>query len=110
VVASVGKPVEVTVVAIAPSGGEVKIVQSLPAGVQPDTASLDALVTAGTITKHEEADGKLTLTIPALEPGATFTAKYKLIATLAGTLRSAASTIETGSTKFHVPPSEWTVK
>ena len=96
--------------AIAPSGTDVKIVQSLPAGVQPDTASLEALVSAGTITKFEAADGKLELYIPALEPGATFTAKYKVIPTLAGTLRSAASTIEAGATKFHVQPSEWTVK
>ena len=108
--AEVGKPVELTITAIAPSQVEVKVTQSLPAGVQPDTASLQALVTAGTITKFEASDGKLELTIPGLEPGATFTAKYKVIATLAGKLRSAASTIEAGSTKFHVQPSEWTVK
>jgi hypothetical protein len=110
VTAVIGKPVELTIQAIAPSGTDVKIVQSLPAGVQPDTASLDELVTASTITKYEAADGKLTLYIPALDPGQTFNAKYKVIATLAGTLRSAASTIEAGSTKFSVQPSEWTVK
>ena len=110
VTAQVGVPVELSIGAIAPSGTEVKIEQSLPAGVSPDTASLDALVTAGTITKYEAAEGKLTFTIPAMNPGQTFAAKYKVIPTLAGTLRSAASTIEAGSTKFAVQPSSWTVK
>ncbi|MBL0214952.1 MAG: hypothetical protein IPQ07_13835 [Myxococcales bacterium] len=110
VTAEVGKPVEITVAAIAPSNVEVKLTQSLPAGVQPDTATLDALVTEGTLTKFEAADGKLTLFIPPMQPGQTFTAKYKVIATLAGKLRSAASMIEAGGTKFHVQPSEWTVK
>ncbi len=107
--ALVGVPVDLSISAIAPSNVEVKIVQSLPAGVQPDTASLDALVTAGTITKYEAAEGKLTLTIPAMAPGQTFAAKYKVVPTLAGTLRSAASTIEAGATKFAVQPSSWTV-
>ena len=110
VTAQIGKPVELTISAIAPSNIAVKIVQSLPAGVQPDTATLQALVDAGTITKFESADGKLTLFVPPMDPGETFTAKYKVIATLAGTLRSAASTIEAGSTKFSVQPSHWTIK
>lgn len=109
VVAAVGRPVELTIAAIAPSGSEVKIVQALPAGVQPDTASLDALVTAGTITSFEAADGKLELTIPPLAPGATFSAKYKVIPSLAGKLRSTTSTIESSGTKFHVQPTTWTV-
>jgi hypothetical protein len=110
VTAQVGKPVEVAVSAIAPSGSEVTITQALPAGVQPETASLDALVAADTITKYEIADGALTLTIPPLAPGKTFSAKYKLIPTLAGTLRSAASTIEMGAAKYYVQPSVWTVR
>jgi hypothetical protein len=108
--AQVGKPVELTLVATAPSGNEVKIVQSLPAGVQIDTASLDALVTEGTVTKFEAAEGKLELTMPPLDPGQLYTVKYKVIPTLAGTLRSAASTISMGSTKFSVPPMQWTVR
>ncbi len=108
--AQVGKPVELTVTATAPSGNEVKIVQSLPAGVQVDTASLDALVEASTVTKFEAAEGKLELTMPPLEPGQHHTIKYKVIPTLAGTLRSAASTISMGATKFSVPPMQWTVR
>jgi hypothetical protein len=108
--AQVGKPVELTIVATAPSGNEVKIVQSLPAGVQVDTPSLDALVTEGTLTKFEAAEGKLELTMPPLEAGQHYTLKYKVIPTLAGTLRSAASTISMGATKFSVPPMQWTVR
>ncbi|MFN0251046.1 MAG: alpha-2-macroglobulin family protein [Kofleriaceae bacterium] len=108
--AQVGKPTELTLVATAPSGSEVKIVQALPAGVQVDTASLDALVESGSVTKFEAAEGKLELTMPPLDPGQLHTVKYKVIPTLAGTLRSAASTISMGATKFSVPPIQWTVK
>lgn len=108
--AAVGVPVELSVSAIAPSGKEVTIVQSLPAGVSPDTASLDALVTAGTLSRYEVAEGKVTLVVPPLAPGQTFAAKYKVIPTLAGTLRSAASTIEAAGTKYAVQPSSWTVR
>lgn len=110
VTAKVGVPVELSLSAIAPSNREITIVQSLPAGVQPDTASLDALVTAGTVAKYQVADGKLTFTVASLAPGQTFAAKYKVIPTLAGTLRSAASTIEVPGTRFSVPPSSWTVR
>jgi len=110
VTAAVGVPVELSVSAIAPSGKEVKIVQSLPAGVSPDTASLDALVTAGTLVKYELAEGKVTLVAPPLAPGQTFAAKYKVIPTLAGTLRSAASTIEAAGILYAVQPSSWTVR
>jgi hypothetical protein len=110
VIGAVGKPIAVTIAAIAPSGVEIKIVQSLPAGVQVDTPSLQALLDAGAITKFEPADGKLELTVPALEPGFTLSLTYKVIATLGGKLRSAASSISAAGTVFHVPPSEWTIK
>jgi|GEM_PF-610461 len=108
--ATVGKPVELTLTATAPSGSVVKIVQALPAGVQVDTPSLDALVADGAVTKFEAAEGKLELTMPPLDPGQHYTVKYKVIPTLAGTLRSAASTISMGDTKFSVPPMQWTVR
>lgn len=108
--AQVGKMVELTITATAPSGNEVKIVQSLPAGVQVDTPSLDALVEAGTISKFEAAEGKLEMTMPPLDPGQHYQFKYKAIPTLAGTLRSAASTISMGATKFSVQPMQWIVK
>ncbi|HEY4055528.1 MAG TPA: hypothetical protein VGM39_02930, partial [Kofleriaceae bacterium] len=110
VTGEVGKPVEITLNAIAPSGQEVKIVQSLPAGVQVDTPSLELLQSSGIITKFEASDGKLELTVPPLQPGATFSAQYKLIPTLSGSLRSAASTLSAAGTTFPVPPVSWTVK
>jgi hypothetical protein len=48
--------------------------------------------------------------VKPLSPGQVFTAKYKVIPTLAGTLHAQASLIESGTTKFHVPPSEWTIE
>jgi hypothetical protein len=106
----VGKPTEIAVTAIAPSGIAIHIQQALPAGVQADRPSLEALVAAGTIQRFELADGKVDMHLAALQPGQTFAAKYKVIPTLAGKLHSSASLIEAGTTKFHVPPSEWTIK
>jgi hypothetical protein len=106
----VGKPVELAVTAIAPSNRPVHIRHALPAGVQPDRPSLEALVASGAISRFETADGKVDLHVNPLQPGQVFTAKYKVIPTLAGTLHAAASLIETGPTLFHVPPSEWTIE
>jgi hypothetical protein len=48
--------------------------------------------------------------VPALAPGKTFAITYRAIATLGGTLHSAASLIEAGPSAVHVPPTAWTVK
>ena len=107
---TVGKPIDIAVTAIAPSGIAIKIQQSLPAGVQVDTPSLDALVTAGTITRFTTADGKLEFEVPPLAPGQTFNVKYRVVPTLAGKLTSSASSIEAGGHQFYVPPTAWTVR
>ena len=107
---SVGKPTEIAITAIAPSNVAVHIRHALPAGVQVDRPSLDALVSSGQIQRFELADGKVDLDIAPLQPGQTFNAKYKVIPTLAGTLRSAASLIESGTTSYYVPPSAWTIR
>jgi hypothetical protein len=106
----VGKFVELAVTAIAPSGRPVHIRHALPAGVQVDRPSLEALVSSGQLSRFETADGKVDLYVNSLQPGQVFTAKYKVIPTLAGTLHAQASLIETGTTLFHVPPSEWTIE
>jgi hypothetical protein len=106
----VGRPLEVPLTAIAPSSAVVHIRHALPAGVQPDRPSLEALVASNQLTRFEIADGKVDLYVAPLQPGQVFTAKYKVIPTLAGTLHAAASLIETGTTTFHVPPSEWTIE
>jgi hypothetical protein len=94
----------------APSGIELHVQQALPAGVQVDRPSLEALIEAGTITRFVIADGKVDLHVAPLAPGATFTAKYRVIPTLAGKLQSAASLVEAGPTKYFVPPTIWTIK
>ena len=107
---TVGKPTAVAITAIAPSGIELHVQHALPAGVQVDRPSLEALVEAGTISRFVVADGKVDLYVAPLEPGKTFTAKYRVIPTLAGKLQTSASSIEAGTNKFFVPPTLWTIK
>jgi hypothetical protein len=107
---AVGKPTEIALRAVAPSGLDLHIEHSLPAGVQVDTPSLEKLVEAETISRFTVATGKVDLYIDALDPGETFAASYRVIPTLAGKLHSSASIIEGGDTVNHVPPSVWIVK
>jgi 3,4-dihydroxy-2-butanone 4-phosphate synthase len=107
---TVGKPTLVTVSAIAPAGMPLHIVQSLPAGVQVDKPSLDQLVSAGTLARYQVADGTLDLYVNALSPGQAWSATYRAIPTLGGTLHTAASSIETGTTRFFVPPTTWVIR
>jgi len=106
----VGRAIEIPITAIAPSGRPVHIRHALPAGVQPDRPSLEALVASGQLSRFGIADGKVDLYVNPLQPGQTFTAKYTVIPTLAGSLHNGASLIETGSTTFNVPPSAWTIE
>lgn len=108
--ATVGKAIDLTVTAVAPSGIALHIQQALPAGVQVDAPSLEAAVSAGTLERFVAADGTLDLYAPAQKPGATFSLTYRAVPTLAGTLHSGASLIEAGTDQFHVPPSVWTIK
>lgn len=108
--ATVGKPVELGVTAVAPSGIALHIEQSLPAGVQVDRPSLEALVAAGKLSRFVLADGKVEMFVPPLAPGQTFDVKYRAIPTLAGSLRSAASKIDDREHVFFVPPTRWIVR
>lgn len=107
---SVGKPIEIALTAIAPSGRPIHLRHALPAGVQVDRPSLEDLVRAGQVERFEIADGKVDLHLRPLEPGRMFEARYKVIPTLAGTLRSQASLIETGATRYDVPPTTWEIR
>ena len=107
---TVGKPTDIAMRAVAPSGMELHIEHSLPAGVQVDTPSLEKLVEAETISRFEVATGKVDLYIDSLDPGETFAASYRVIPTLAGKLHSSASVFEGGGTVNHVPPSVWLIK
>jgi hypothetical protein len=110
VTATVGKPVELAITAVAPSGIALHIQQALPAGVQVDRPSLEAQVTAGALDRFVASDGALDLYVPALSPGKTFALTYRAVATLGGTLHSGASLMEAGPHRFDVPPTEWTVR
>ncbi len=107
--AKVGAPVEITLVAAAPSGMPIHIVNALPAGVQIDRASVQALVDSGVIQRFELEDGALELWAAGLEPGKTLSASYRAIPTLAGTLHAPASVIDAGEVVVHVPPAAWTI-
>jgi hypothetical protein len=110
---SVGKPAEVTISAAMPSGMAVRIRHALPAGVQPDTAGLQALVGAGTLQRFEVEDGAVVLEVAPRAPGQSFSAQYRVIPTLAGTLHAQASTVEPlnrPELAYHLPPVTWTVR
>jgi hypothetical protein len=108
--ARVGQPADIQVQAAAPAGLAFTIRHALPAGVQPDLASLDALVSAGTVTAHHREDGAITLDVAALPAGSAFNARYRVIPTLAGKLGASASSITAGSFRHDLAPARWTVK
>jgi Alpha-2-macroglobulin family len=110
VTATVGKPAEVVLTAVAPSGMGLHVTHALPAGVQADRPSLEALVESGILSRFEVADGKVELYAPALDPGEVLTAKYRLIPTFAGKLQSGPSVIRAGNHEVYVPPSQWTIR
>lgn len=110
ITAIVGKPTTIDVVAIAPAGTPLHLQHALPAGVQADMASLQALVDSGQVERFSVADGSIDLYVPALVAGRSFTASYRVIATLAGTLHTTASMIEAQGNRFTVPPTTWTIK
>lgn len=107
--ASVGKPADVAVQAIAPSGRSLSITLTWPAGVQVDTAALDKLVEQNSIARYNTADGKLELFVNPLAPAQVFSANVRVIPTLAGSLHSGPSSIKLGATTIHQPPAVWTV-
>ena len=108
--AEVGQPADIVIRAVAPAGRPLHIKQSLPAGVQVDNTRLDALVSDGTLTRYDFSDGMIELFTPALEPAQVFTARFTVIATLAGTLQTGASTVTFDNTTVTMPPSRWTIK
>jgi len=108
--ATVGKPVELTVSAVAPSGMGLHITHALPAGVQVDRPSLEALVGGGVLSRFEIADGKVELHANALDPGEVLSVKYRLIPTFAGKLSSGPSQLRGGGHEVYVPPVQWMIR
>lgn len=108
----VGLPSEVKLTAAMPGGIPMKLELSLPAGVQADSTSLTKLVSSGAITRYETEDGLLTLHLPSQANGALWQTSVQVIATLAGTLHSGASSLApeySGSKKKEFAPIAWKV-
>jgi hypothetical protein len=107
-----GRPAEIALSAQGPAGMLMSLRHALPAGTQPDRASLDALVSAGTIVSYTTEDGAVTMLIAPRQIGQSFEARYRVIPTLAGTLTSGASSLSAvGSDEtFFLPPRKWLVK
>jgi hypothetical protein len=108
--ARVGRPVEIGLRAAAPAGLDITIRHALPAGVQADIASLDALVSAGTIQRYRREDGVVVFDVAARAAGQLFSARYRAIPTMAGTLTSGASVIRVSAGAHEVPPIRWVVR
>lgn len=89
----VGLPSDVKLTAAMPGGTPMKLEFSLPAGVQADSTSMTKLVSDGAITRYETEDGLLTLHLPPQGNGALWETHLQVIATLAGTLHSGASSL-----------------
>jgi hypothetical protein len=107
--ATVGKPIDLALTAVAPGGMELHVELALPAGVQADSHALERLQEANTITRFVLADGKVDLYIPALPPAQTFSTHVRVIPTLAGKLHAPASSIHAAGHDYFVPPAEWTI-
>jgi hypothetical protein len=90
----VGLPANVTITAAMPGGVPMRLSLGLPAGVQPDSTSLERLVSRGAVTRHEREDGRLTLHLPAQAAGAVWAQTLTVVPTLGGTLRAGASRLE----------------
>ncbi|MCY1017139.1 alpha-2-macroglobulin family protein [Pyxidicoccus sp. MSG2] len=111
--AKVGQPAEVVVEASTPSGLALELRHGLPAGVQVDPASLDALVAEGRVSSWDAEDGAVTLKLPPRGAGEPFQARFRVIPTLAGTLQGGASSLKVVSRPdlvSYVPPTIWAVR
>ncbi|MGC4114092.1 MAG: alpha-2-macroglobulin family protein [Myxococcales bacterium] len=111
---AVGKGAEVSLEASAPSGSEtMRLRHALPAGVQPDRPSLEALLGNGLVQKFRTEDGAVIFDIGPRSPGQIVQLKYRVVPTLAGTLHAGASWIgpvDRPELAYFVPPAAWTVK
>ncbi|HEX8823674.1 MAG TPA: alpha-2-macroglobulin family protein, partial [Archangium sp.] len=111
--AKVGLPVELTVQAASPAGLALTMRQGLPAGEQVDRVSLDALVREGKVTEYEVEDGAVSLTLPPRGAAEPFTARFRVVPTLAGSLQAGASSLTPVGRPdlvVHVPPATWAVR
>jgi hypothetical protein len=109
----VGQAALISLKAAYPGGTAMKLRFGLPAGVQPDTPSLDALVSAKTIGRYETEDGAVSLYLPERANGETWEGTLKVIPTLGGKLQTQPTTLSVASratsAKTFVPQA-WIIK
>ncbi len=91
--ARVGEPATVGIVASPPGGEGLDLLLELPAGMEPDEPSLEALEDSETILAWESAQGRLRLELPPQPDGALFQADLRLIPTVAGLLHWGRATL-----------------
>jgi hypothetical protein len=109
----VGRAADVSLTAAYPAGTRVTLRYGLPAGVQHDTPSLDALVSAGTISRYETEDGAVTLHLPPVQSGDVWEATFRVIPTLAGSLQAQPTSLEVDGqpgTKKQFVPKAWAIR
>jgi len=88
----VGAPTSLAVSVSAPTGVPLDLSVGLPAGVEPDAATLDALVSEGRMAGWKAEDGRVTLTGLRTEAGA-WSATLRVTPTLAGSLLADATRV-----------------
>lgn len=109
---AVGKSADIELRAVAPGGSPLKISQGLPAGVDVVRSSLEALQAAGTITSFSVEEGVLVMHAPSRAQGQLFSAKVKIVPSLAGTLHARVGSAQVVSRPHEVvfvPPRPWTI-
>ncbi len=84
---AVGETLPCRLQAAVPGGEPFQLSLELPAGVEVEQRSLQALVSQGSILAFDASEGRLELSAPALASGAVFDATVELVPTLAGSLQ-----------------------
>ncbi len=83
---TVGETLPCRLQAAVPGGEPFEVELELPAGVEVERSSLQALLDQGSITAFDTSRGHLEISGPALASGAVFDATVELVPTLAGEL------------------------
>ncbi len=111
--AVVGRPLALELSATGPGGQPLELEIPLPAGVQPDTASLSAMVIDGALQRFDTEEGRVRLWTATRAPGSAFTGRLVVVPSLAGLLHPDAATIALSGrpgTRRFVAPKAWTIQ
>ena len=96
--------------ATAPANTQFAITLMVPAGVDIDRASIDALVSTARVSHYELDDDQLTLHVAAVAPGQAFGAELRVIPTIAGAIQSGPQSVSMAGVTVNDPPSTWIIK